>query len=72
MGLQIVPFPENRAVRWRRNGAPTNGGGADSQPVFALAVSFTEDIGRKPRTWAVNGYGEWLPIGHGDDEGRLT
>ena len=58
-------------VRWRRNGDPTKLAN-DSQPVFALVVAPTESLDHKPNAWAVNGYGEWLPLGHLDDQGRLA
>lgn len=65
--MMTVPLEAGR-VRWRRNGAAE---GDVSQMVFALVLAPTEDLARKPAAWAVNGFGDWLPLGHLDDQGRL-
>jgi len=71
VAMMMVPLEAGR-VRWRPNGSPGGGVNPESQMVFALAVAPSEDLDRRPRTWAINGFGEWLALGHGDGEGRLA
>lgn len=66
MSLLITPLPTGK-VMWRPNDA-----GAQAVAVFALIVAPTEDLNRKPRAWAVDGWGDWRPLGVQADQGRLA
>lgn len=68
MSLLIVPIEPGK-VMYRPN-AVTSGG--PPVPVFALIVAPTEDLNRKPRAWAVDGWGDWRPLGVQADQGRLA